>query len=135
MYKRIMLYTILSYHLLYAQSTPVLDKDIKDLIVKIKEAKPSQKRVLINQLKLKIRKVNLAKKEQIVSSLKRSLQTNLPVANQKPNITPKNVEPPRVHPQKKMEPLKINPQKMLEHPHTELQKQPVPPPKILRGNF
>jgi hypothetical protein len=46
--------------------------DVTTLVSKIKDAKPSEKRVLINELKVKLRSMNQETKNEVMSQLRRS---------------------------------------------------------------
>jgi len=107
---------LISTQVLFATESQEIERDIKALIVKIKKADASQKRILINELKLKVQKVNLAKKEQVIGALKRSLKS-----------TPKDTKiHPRSHDIKPMN--KEHPPNMMDmKPPADLHK-PLPPP-------
>ena len=71
MRKYIIVYIFLSINI-FAQSSNV---SIKSLVEQIKRAKPEDRRILINQLKIQLRKVNREKRKKSMLELKRSLNS------------------------------------------------------------
>jgi len=120
-------------HLLFAQESKELNRDIKALIVKIKNAKPSQKRILINQLKLKVQKVNLAKKEQVIRALRQSLKVQSKHTSPKPKVH-SNKLMDKEHPSKLIEtkPLEVHdlPHETIEDIKPSIELNELPPPKV-----
>lgn len=57
---------------LYAEKVKQPSTDIQKLVSQIKKAPPSRKRVLMNQLKIKLRKMNKKSRNEVISHLKRS---------------------------------------------------------------
>ena len=61
-----------SGHTLYAERVKQPSNDIQRLVSQIKKAPPSQKRVLMNQLKVKLRKMNAESRKEVMAHLKSS---------------------------------------------------------------
>lgn len=61
-----------SSHTLLAEEAQQPSTDIQKLVSEIKKAPPSQKRVLMNQLKIKLRKMNEKTRKEVMSNLKSS---------------------------------------------------------------
>ncbi|HEO98552.1 MAG: hypothetical protein JW682_02770 [Campylobacterales bacterium] len=59
-------------HTLLAEESQQPSTDIQKLVSQIKKAPPSQKRVLMNQLKMKLRKMNEKTRQEVMSDLKNS---------------------------------------------------------------
>lgn len=85
--KIIFISLIFLYQTLQAKDSQELNNDIKELLVKIQKADSSQKRVLINQLKAKVRTINKLKKIKIIKIIK-DIKKSL---NQRANMRYKNL--------------------------------------------
>ncbi|MGC9350647.1 MAG: hypothetical protein ACP5D3_01540 [Sulfurovum sp.] len=57
---------------LYAEEMKASSTDIQTLVSQIKKAPASQKRVLMNQLKIKLRKMNEKSRKEVMANLKSS---------------------------------------------------------------
>lgn len=117
---------VASIELLFATESKELERDIKALIVKIKKADTSQKRILINELKLKVQKVNLAKKEQVIHALRQSLKAD---AKHTPIDTKSHKIKPTEH-SHKIDP-KLSTRTIDIKPTNDLHK-PLPPTEDIR---
>ncbi|MDM5272460.1 hypothetical protein PGH07_09735 [Sulfurovum sp. zt1-1] len=65
-----------SSHTLFAEEAPQPSTDIQKLVSQIKKAPPSEKRALMNQLKIKLRKMNEKTRKEVMSNLKSSFAHN-----------------------------------------------------------
>ena len=61
---------------LFAEEAQRPSTDIQKLVAQIKNAPPSQKRVLMNELKIKLRKMNEKTRKEVMSNLKSSFAQN-----------------------------------------------------------
>ncbi len=99
---------------LLSDETQKQPTEINKLVSKIKDATPSDKRVLINELKVKLRDLNRESRQKIMMDLRKSfnkkglsMQTQKRGSNQSDNITPQK----RRMEQSKNRPMKNRPMK------------------------
>jgi hypothetical protein len=78
MYKIILLfYTVCSLFVFAETSINITQKDsIQNLVKQVKIAKPSEKRLLMNRLKIMLRKSNQAHRTKVMKELKKSFSTH-----------------------------------------------------------